>query len=884
MPIQAPQWSEFRTCPVCQNDFNSKAKLPVSLGCGHTICRSCLLCLSKQQCPFDQVEIKTDIKKLPINCALLKLAGGKIPVAIVIDVDEIIQNRAEYDAVTSVIEAIAVYLLDINANSTSNNTNGSLTRPMQRKVVALLHSQLAEDEGRARAVRSARSIAERVVKELILMHQNSQTLSATLWAAVRQRGCQFLGPAMQEAVLKQILLALEDGISLSRKVLVLFVVQKLEKSYTQASKTSIGHVVQLLYRASCFKVTKRDGDSSLLQLHEKHRTYSTLRKEHDAQIVQIAMEAGLHISPEQWSALLYGGEDQKSNMQSIIDKLQTPASFASSIQELIIALQRTGDPHNLESLRIHFDKLASIDPSPESPAPTWPDLKDIMNSLLLVVEGLQAFAKDYASKNKGNIEGAQMINTKYRTSMCRDILQRNSCPRGSNCNFAHSEEEVERYRKRRNMVKPATTPITNGQFPPSPRSGSSPDSCSANDLDDDLLEQQQTSQNINAVVNRHQQLSIAIPPNQMAIPQQFREHPSQPAPMRMPPSMYSEMHESVDNRSPFSPPHQQQIKKDEGFPRDIMQPKTSPDFNGAIHHQVVARPPPAVLYQYYVTNPNPNHPHPMVAPPQYCNASPSHAAQHQPSQMYLSNNQHAFMSGGQHLVQQQHPAGSNYSDFPQHQFNYNGGNHHQFGFPSMAVVARDCGSETSVRSPSDFIISKNEQSNASRESNPLNKNLLTMKEKSEDIWTFNGNDNNTTSKVSPFARVDSWKDSGRGSSLGYLSDTLSPLSSSSSGSSSYPIEDEESPRSFLQDSKIWSAPTWSHGSTKSSSHGWEALIDSSRLSDGEERNNSSESIGKSSDRQVSPLMGIIPNMRDWNLNNASDVKAHKKPPPGFLNF
>ena len=60
--------------------------------------------------------------------------------------------------------------------------------------------------------------------------------------------------AMQEEVLKLILLALEDGSQLSRKVLVLFVVQRLEKHFPQASKTAIGHVVQLLYRASCFKV------------------------------------------------------------------------------------------------------------------------------------------------------------------------------------------------------------------------------------------------------------------------------------------------------------------------------------------------------------------------------------------------------------------------------------------------------------------------------------------------------------------------------------------------------------------------------------------------------------------------------------------------------
>ena len=88
---------------------------------------------------------------------------------------------------------------------------------------------------------------------------------------------------MQEEVLKLVLLALEDGSALSRKILVMFVVQKwvhfilfffhfrqivlsffflnrLEPQFPQASKTSIGHVVQLLYRASCFKVCSNKGE------------------------------------------------------------------------------------------------------------------------------------------------------------------------------------------------------------------------------------------------------------------------------------------------------------------------------------------------------------------------------------------------------------------------------------------------------------------------------------------------------------------------------------------------------------------------------------------------------------------------------------------------
>lgn len=112
------------------------------------------------------------------------------------------------------------------------------------------------------------------------------------------------------------------------------------------------------------QVSKREGDSSLMQLKEEFRTYEALRREHDAQVVQIATEAGLRIAPDQWSALLYGDTAHKSHMQSIIDKLQTPQSFAQSVQELVIALQRTGDPGKLSGLRVNLELLAAIDPSP----------------------------------------------------------------------------------------------------------------------------------------------------------------------------------------------------------------------------------------------------------------------------------------------------------------------------------------------------------------------------------------------------------------------------------------------------------------------------------------------------------------------------------------
>ncbi len=107
---------------------------------------------------------------------------------------------------------------------------------------------------------------------------------------------------------------------------------------------------------------KREEESSLMQLKSEFRNYENLRREHDSQIIQIAMEAGLRISPEQWSSLLYGDTQHKSSMQSVIDKLSTPASFAQAIQEFLIVLQRAGDSSkHLSYLKTDFEYLSQID-------------------------------------------------------------------------------------------------------------------------------------------------------------------------------------------------------------------------------------------------------------------------------------------------------------------------------------------------------------------------------------------------------------------------------------------------------------------------------------------------------------------------------------------
>uniref|UniRef100_A0A672L8H0 RING-type E3 ubiquitin transferase n=1 Tax=Sinocyclocheilus grahami TaxID=75366 RepID=A0A672L8H0_SINGR len=446
MPVQAAQWTEFLSCPICYNEFDACSHKPISLGCSHTVCKTCLHKLHRKACPFDQTAISTDIDVLPVNCALLQLVGAPVPEGEIVSVGSVEDTR-HYEVCRICVEELALYLRPISGGKgVVTLSQSTLSRPMQRKLVTLVNCQLVEEEGRMRAVRACRSLGERTVTELILQHQNPQQLSANLWAAVRARGCQFLGPAMQEDALKLVLLALEDGSALSRKVLVLFVVQKLEARFPQASKTSIGHVVQLLYRASCFKVTKRDEDSSLMQLKEEFRTYEALRREHDAQIIHIAMEAGLRISPEQWSSLLYGDLMHKSHMQSIIDKLQSPESFAKSVQELTIILQRTGDPANLNSLRAPLERLAGIDHNPDAASPSWTELESVLLAVKVVVHGLVEFIQNFCKKS--NESPQAQPNCKYKTSMCRDLRQQGGCPRGASCTFAHTQEELEKHRMR----------------------------------------------------------------------------------------------------------------------------------------------------------------------------------------------------------------------------------------------------------------------------------------------------------------------------------------------------------------------------------------------------------------------------------------------------
>ena len=119
---------------------------------------------------------------------------------------------------------------------------------------------------------------------------------------------------------------------MARKILVLYVVQMLKKQYPRASKTGVGHVVQLLYKAGCFIVHKREGNASLMELKQQYSKYKDLRRLHDTQIIQISLMAGIRDTPDKWSNRLFGDNSHKSDMQSIIDTLQSQQTLENLIE------------------------------------------------------------------------------------------------------------------------------------------------------------------------------------------------------------------------------------------------------------------------------------------------------------------------------------------------------------------------------------------------------------------------------------------------------------------------------------------------------------------------------------------------------------------------
>lgn len=102
---------------------------------------------------------------------------------------------------------------------------------------------------------------------------------------------------------------------------------------------------------------KQDGESSLMQLKEEFRNYDSLRYEHDLQIAQIATEAGLRISADHWSSLLYGDLMHRAHMQSIVDRIDCSQLLKNAINEFRNILTNRDNHGNLREILNYLSHL-----------------------------------------------------------------------------------------------------------------------------------------------------------------------------------------------------------------------------------------------------------------------------------------------------------------------------------------------------------------------------------------------------------------------------------------------------------------------------------------------------------------------------------------------
>ena len=91
-------------CPICLENYNISIKIPLSLICGHTFCRECLLLINKKGlgiiCPNDKNKDLRNINSIPKNFSLLSIielmasqAKSNVPISLILsDKNKIVEQ------------------------------------------------------------------------------------------------------------------------------------------------------------------------------------------------------------------------------------------------------------------------------------------------------------------------------------------------------------------------------------------------------------------------------------------------------------------------------------------------------------------------------------------------------------------------------------------------------------------------------------------------------------------------------------------------------------------------------------------------------------------------------------------------------------------------
>lgn len=79
----------------------------------------------------------------------------------------------------------------------------------------------------------------------------------------------------------------------------------------------------------------------------------------------------------------------------------------------------------------------------EAPCPDFKTIEIGLRAAKMILDGLAQFMQQNSAHKMS--ESNQLVHAgKYKTSMCRDLQMAGGCPRGPNCTFAHSQDELEK--------------------------------------------------------------------------------------------------------------------------------------------------------------------------------------------------------------------------------------------------------------------------------------------------------------------------------------------------------------------------------------------------------------------------------------------------------
>ncbi|CAF0917611.1 unnamed protein product [Rotaria sordida] len=290
---------EFLRCAKCLHYFEFENSLyhPITLPiCCRTICRQCFdIIRNETNCPPNQIsnEIKhttsdqliTNYPLLLILCDPSKLPKdneeryGECPLYMKLDNG----TKLNFYHIEKLLCDISFVIKPI---INDKQCQPIFNRSMIRNIFHLLNCQYIDHEGRLKVLKAIHRLGERICIDFILHHKSFRQVIADFRSTIGLPDDEFLESAMHENVLRSILLFFEYRSALSLEEIVI----------------SVSEVRGLHHRL-------------LIQLEQNFQNYESLLNAYDVQFIRSAIVFGFNTSPEVWSKLLYGTEENELSME-----------------------------------------------------------------------------------------------------------------------------------------------------------------------------------------------------------------------------------------------------------------------------------------------------------------------------------------------------------------------------------------------------------------------------------------------------------------------------------------------------------------------------------------------------------------------------------------